>query len=153
MCPNPPGATKPPTTNIGMVIGIFVVVIVLVLAIASVLVYCFWKRKRYSEDYAQPNIELSDMPRPEGSPIYEEPANNARPSRNPLQNRELPPVPDMEGIYEEPAKYAQLDNSKRVPIDDNYQGLNAHNTKRDRSFNEDVKENDGPQELEYITVI
>ena len=155
MCPNPPGSTNPATTSIGnndgLVIGISVAVNVLVLAVAAVLVYCFWKRKRYNEDYAEPNIELSDIPHPEG--CYEEPAKNTQPSRNPQQNRELPPVLGEEGIYEEPAEYVQLDNSKRVPIDDNYQGLNAHNTKRDRSFNDDVKEKDGPQELEYATII
>ena len=155
MCPNPPGSTNPATTNNGnndgLVIGISVVVNVLVLAIASVLVYCFWKRKRYNEDYAQPNIELPEIPHPES--CYEEPAINAQPSRNPQQNRELPPVLDVEDIYEEPVEYAQLDNSKRVPIDDNYQALNAHYTKRDRRFNEDVKDNDAPQKLEYVSVI
>ena len=118
MCPNPPGSTNPATTNIGnnngLVIGISVAVIVLVLAVAAVLVYCFWKRKRRNEDYAQPNIELSDIPHPEG--CYEEPANNARPSKNPPQNRELPPVLDVEGTYEEPADYAQLENSKESPL-------------------------------------
>ena len=155
MSPNPAGSTNPATTNIannnGLVIGISVAVNVLVLAVAAVLVYCFWKRKRRNEDYAQPNIELSDIPHPEG--CYEEPANNAQPSRNPQQNRELPPVPDVEDIYEEPVEYAQLDHSKRVRIDNNYQGLNAHYTERDRSFNDDNKENDAPQKLEYVTVI
>ena len=51
-----------------------------------------------------------------------------------------------EGIYEEPAEYAQLDSSKRDPIDDNYQRLLAHRTK-----NKYVEENYAPPKLEYVT--
>ena len=39
--------------------------------------------------------------------------------------RELPQIPDTSSEYEEPAQYAQLDSSKRVPTDDNYQSLNV----------------------------
>ena len=42
------------------------------------------------------------------------------------RNRRLPQVPHFESGYEEPtetAEYTQLDSSKRVPIDANYQSL------------------------------
>ena len=160
-----PGVTNPPTTNSGnnavLVIGISVVVVVM-LAIVSVLVYCLWKRKRHDEANAKPSTNVPDIL--DSVSDYEAPEKSAQPAgRNSQQNRELPPVPGEEGIYEEPADYAQLDTSKRVPIDNNYQPLNAHYTKLDRSLNEDVQEytplhtgdnpeNDGPQKLEYVTV-
>jgi hypothetical protein len=53
----------------------------------------------------------------------------------------LPQIPGSGGGYEEPAQYAQLDSSKRVriPIDANYQSLNADNyTQLDRGLKEDV---------------
>ena len=37
--------------------------------------------------------------------------------------RRLPQVPYSDSDYEEPSDYAQLDSSKRVPIDANYQSL------------------------------
>ena len=40
-------------------------------------------------------------------------------------DRELPQIPHTDGDYEQPAEYAQLDSSKRVPIDENYQSLIA----------------------------
>ena len=93
-----------------------------------VLVYCLWKRKRGKADYTQSENEGG----------YEEPTQNAQPGENSPQNGDLPTVPGVEGIYEEPAQYAQLDNSKRVTIDGNYQSLNI--TKPGRSLNEDVEE-------------
>ena len=39
--------------------------------------------------------------------------------------RELPQIPGTSSEYEEPAQYSQLDSSKRVPTDDNYQSLNV----------------------------
>ena len=146
---NPPGKTNPSKrntgNNVGLVIGISVAVNVVVLAIVSLLVYCFWTRKQNNADYAEPIIELRDIPNPGN--VYEEPEKTPQLGRNPQQNRELPPAPDEEGIYEEPAQYAQLANSKREPIDDNYQGLLAHRTK-----NEYVEENYAPPKLEYVTV-
>ena len=38
-------------------------------------------------------------------------------------NIELPRIPVSEGGYEEPAQYQQLDNSRRVPVDENYRSL------------------------------
>ena len=43
---------------------------------------------------------------------------DAQPDRRPS------PLED-DGLYEEPAIYAQLDQSRRVPIDRNYQSLNV----------------------------
>ena len=41
--------------------------------------------------------------------------------------RRLPQVPHSDSDYEEPSDYAQLDSSKRVPIDANYQSLRHEN--------------------------
>ena len=38
-------------------------------------------------------------------------------------HRKLPHTPHTDGDYEQPAEYAQLDSSKRVPMDANYQSL------------------------------
>ena len=38
-------------------------------------------------------------------------------------HRQLPHTPHTDGDYEQPAEYAQLDSSKRVPMDANYQSL------------------------------
>ena len=43
--------------------------------------------------------------------------------------RRLPQVPYSDSGYEEPSDYAQLDSSKRVPIDANYQSLTHNMTK------------------------
>ena len=146
-------ATNLLTTDAGDNSGL----VALVLAIASVLVYCLWKRKRDGAHNTQPTTKVpDDIPDSEGG--YEEPSQNAQPVRNSQQNRGLPPIPDTENVYEEPAKYAQLDSSKRVPTDENYQGLIAHYTKLDRSMNEDAQEYmplqiaNAPQDLEYVTV-
>ena len=40
-------------------------------------------------------------------------------------DRALPQIPQTDSKYEKPAVYAQLDNSHRVPIDENYQSLNV----------------------------
>ena len=43
--------------------------------------------------------------------------------RDTQPERELPQIPDTSSEYEGSAQYAQLDSSKRVPTDDNYQSL------------------------------
>ena len=48
--------------------------------------------------------------------------NAAYEGDTPVQRR-LPQVPSSNSDYEEPAEYQQLDSSKRVPIDANYQSL------------------------------
>ena len=149
-----PGVTNPPPTNNGnsavLVIG-FSVAVVVMLAIVSVLVYCLWKRKRRDAANAKSTTSVPDIL--DSASDNEAPEESAQPAgRNPQQNRELPPVPAEESIYEEPADYSQLDNSKRVPIDDNYQPLKVHYSKLHRSLNEDDPENDGPQKHEYVTV-
>ena len=54
---------------------------------------------------------------------------------------ELPNVRVAEAGYEEPAQYQQLDSSRRVPVDANYQSLqNANYTQLDRSLKEVVQQ-------------
>ena len=43
------------------------------------------------------------------------------------ETNELEQIPNPEYEYEEPSAYAQLDKSKRVPIDENYERLGAVN--------------------------
>ena len=44
--------------------------------------------------------------------------------------RKLPDIPYSNSDYEEPSDYAQLDSSKRVPMDANYQSLKTKNKTR-----------------------
>ncbi|CAB3990260.1 Hypothetical predicted protein, partial [Paramuricea clavata] len=70
---------------------------------------------------------------------------------------ELPQVSDSEKLcaYEEPAEYIQIDISKRVPIDANYQSLIVEGTQLDRgendqhyaSFNMDTLDSDPTNEV------
>ena len=155
-----------------------------VVAIA-ILLSLLWRRKRKLPVYEEPDQTNAEP----GEVVYEEPPVIAQPAGRELppipgvegrfkeaaqktqsdhdnnaqsvSDGETPPVPDSEDIYEEPALYQQLDSSKRVPTDANYQGLNAHYTKLDRSLNEDIheythlhvntnSENDVSQELDYV---
>ncbi len=73
------------------------------MAIAIVfLVFLFCRRKRGDASHTQPNIELPQIP-------------------------DSPQIPHSEGGYEEAAHYAQLDSSKRVSINENYQPLISDN--------------------------
>ena len=84
-------------------------------------------------------------------------------SRDSPENIELPQIPHTEDGYEEPAQYAQLDSFRRVPIDDNYQSLNANYTQLDKGLFENVPQyaslnmacnsrNETPAEPVYETV-
>jgi flagellar basal body-associated protein FliL len=54
---------------------------------------------------------------------------------------EIPRIPVSEGGYEEPAQYQQLDSSRRVPVDANYQSLqNANYTQLNMSLKEVVQQ-------------
>ena len=182
-----PGATNPSPSdnanNTGFIIGISgAVVVVVVIVIVSILVYRFRKYKRNKHDSIavheepaqdeqpgsneQRNRELPPIPDVES--VYEEPAQKLQPGDNAQPNIELSPMMsktlDVKVDYEEPARYQHLDSSKRVSIDANYQGLNAHYSKLDGSLNEEIheythlnmndnSENDIPQELEYVKVL
>ena len=135
------------------------VLVVIALAI-SILACLLSRRKRTEAGFTKPNIELPEIPYFEG--IYEEPARYVQvddSSRKlpPRPTFELPQIPDTEvGAYEEPAQYAKLDSSKRVPVDGNYQSLNAENcTRLGKSLNEDVQQcaslNTGSIEIEDVS--
>ncbi len=56
-------------------------------------------------------------------------------------DRRLSQVPDSESGYLEPAEYAQLDSSKRVPINANYESLNVEGYQQlNRDLNENVQQ-------------
>ncbi len=137
--------------------------VLVVMALAMSIFACLLSRRKQTEvGNTEPNIELPEIPNFEG--IYEEPQVDDSSRRIPPPPAlELPPIPDTEvGDYEEPAQYAQLDSSKRVSVDGNYQGLHAENyTQLDKSLNEDVQQyaslntgsneiEDAPVELEYV---
>ena len=125
-------------SNTGVAIGIAVAVVVVMAITISVIACILRRRKRGDADSTQPSIELPKIRNSED--VYEEP-DNSRKVPPPL-TIELPQIPDLEvGGYEEPAQYAQLDSSKRVSIDGNYQSLNAENyTQLDRGLDEDVQQ-------------
>jgi hypothetical protein len=91
------------------------------MAIVMSILFCrLWKRKRDDDaNYPQPTIQL--------------------PQTHAQAMRELPPVPVSEGGYEEPAQYQQLDSSRRVPMDANYQCLNANYTQLNRNSREVIQ--------------
>ena len=103
-----PDSTSPSNANIGIIIGAVVaavVVIVTVILIVGCLLYRQVLKRENTRDTG--NIQ------------------NAAYEGDVKLNRALPQIPQTDSEYEEPAVYAQLDNSHRVPIDENYQSLNV----------------------------
>ena len=120
------------------------VTVVVVIATAISVTHCICRRKP-REEATQDNFQ------------------NAGFASDTAESIEIYQIPDTEEDYEEPAQYAQLDSSKRVPIDGNYQSLNADYTRLDRGLIENVPQyaslnmacnsrNDTPAEPEYETV-
>ena len=121
-----PDAANPSRTDSGNNLGLHLVIgisgaVALVLVIVVILVCRLWKYKQGNVDYAEPTIRRSDIVDCENG--YEEPTQKARPDSREQPKRKPPPIPDFESMYEEPKQYEQLDSSKRVAIDENYQGL------------------------------
>ncbi|CAB3988513.1 Hypothetical predicted protein [Paramuricea clavata] len=99
--------TSSSNLNTGAVIGAVVAALVVFITVIVILTRVIYRRKPRRESTGDiGNIQNAAY---EGD-IY--------------TDRRLPHVPDSDSHYEEPAKYAQLDSSKRVPIDANYQSLN-----------------------------
>ncbi|CAB4006000.1 c-binding -like [Paramuricea clavata] len=101
-----PSSSNPSSSggSLGIIVGIMLVFVVV---IAIVIVTClFYRRKRGKGN----------------SPDIGNIQNTAYEGDKP-RSMELQKIPDSESCYEEPAVYAQLANSLRVPVDENYQSL------------------------------
>ncbi|CAB3981014.1 protocadherin Fat 4-like, partial, partial [Paramuricea clavata] len=107
---NDPGLSNPTSSsnlNTGVVIGVVVAALV-VLIMVILIVTCFiYPRKTRKENTGDTGNN-----------------QNAAYDGDTYTDRTLPHIPDSDSHYEEPEKYAQLDSSKRMPIDANYQSLN-----------------------------
>ncbi len=109
-----PGSSNPSSSsdsNIGVIIGVVAAAVVVIVAVILIVAWFFYRRKpgrEKREDIG--NIQNA---------AYE---GDTHP-----QGRRLPQVPYSDTGYEEPSDYAQLDSSKRVPIDANYQSLRHKN--------------------------
>jgi hypothetical protein len=94
---------------------------VVVIAIANFIACLIWKQKRVER--TAENIE--DIENGGHGQVLPQPI-------------ELPQISDSANyVYEEPSTYAQLDHSRRVPIDENYQSLKSENhdqAKMERNF-------------------
>ena len=124
-----PGSSNPTSSSYSIGIITSIVVAAMVVIIVVILIVCWFLyrrkpgRKRANENTQ--NINNIKNPAYEGDP--------------PVQRR-LPQVPSSNSDYEEPAEYQQLDSSKRVSIDANYQSL-IHKNKQ-ASSEERGNEND-----------
>ena len=100
------------------------------------------------------STQPSSIPNVEG--VYEDRAKNAQSRSKAQTNGELSPISDVQGGYEQPSRYQHLDSSQRVPIDANYQRLNAQQKKLDRRLNEDIQArisgNNASDVVEYIII-
>ena len=94
------------SSDIAIIIGAVSATIVLVLTLI-LLIICFRHRRVLESTRDVGNIQ------------------NAAYEGDTQPEKELPQIPGTGNEYEEPAQYAQLDSSKRVPTDDNYQSLNV----------------------------
>ena len=109
-----PGSPNPSSSDIntGVIIGVVVAAFVVIIAVILIVAWIFYRRKSRKENRQDiGNIQ-----------------NAAYVGDNQPQRR-LPQVPYSDSGYEEPSDYAQLDRSKRVPIDANYQSLTHNMTK------------------------
>ena len=104
-----PGSSSS-SNHIGVIIS--TVVAAMVVTIVVILVVCwFLYRRKSGRKRANENTQNINSIK-----------NAAYEGYTPVQKR-LPQVPSSDCDYEEPAEYQQLDSSKRVPIDANYQSL------------------------------
>lgn len=91
-----------------MIISAVAAVVALIIALVTAIVVRFRYRR---------------SPRKQSSETVDYIQNSAYEGDKEGSIRRLPNVPYSEDGYEEPATYAQLDSSKRIPVDKNYQGL------------------------------
>ena len=99
---------KPSNNNTGVIVGGVMAVLVVIVTVV-LIVTCF----RYRQVLKKENY--GDVGRIQNA-VYDEDT----------QLDTLPQAHHTDGDHEQPAaEYAQLDSSKRVPVDENYQSLNV----------------------------
>ncbi len=119
-----PDPTSSPNNNTAVIVGA-VVSAVVVLITVIVIIACILYRRIPKRESAR---EIGNI-------------QNAAYDGDTQPDRRLPQVPNSESDYVEPAEYAQLDSSKRVPIDANYESLNVEGYEQlDRDPNENVQQ-------------
>ena len=97
-----------PSSNTGIIVGVVMAAVVLILVV--VLIICFRYRRTTERENTKDVVSIQNT-------AYE---GDTQP------DRELPQIPpNTDREYEEPVVYAQLDSSKRIPADENYQSLNV----------------------------
>lgn len=95
------------SSNTGIIIGAVMATVVLILMVILIIV-CFRYRRTPERESTRDVSNIQNT-------AYE---GDTQP------DRELPQIPHKtDSEYEEPTVYAQLDSSKRVPADENYQSL------------------------------
>ena len=98
-------------SNIGVLIGIVVAVTFVIVLAMVIFVTCFFYKRKQVETNKE-NVENNE------NTVYDDVLS---------PHIELPQLHRTASGYEQPSPYAQLDNSKRVPIDANYQSLKVEN--------------------------
>ena len=97
------------SSNNGIIVGAVMATVVLILAVMLIII-CFRYRRTLERENTRDVGNIQNT-------AYE---GDTQP------DRELPQIPhNTNREYEEPAVYAQLDSSKRIPADENYQSLNV----------------------------
>ena len=96
--------------NIGVIIGIVVAAMVVIIVVILIVCWFLYRRKPARKRANENTQNINNI-------------KNAAYEGGTSVQRRLPQVPSSDSDYEEPAVYQQLDSSKRVPIDANYQSL------------------------------
>ena len=102
-------SSRDPNNNTWMIIAA-VMIAAAVIVTVILIVTCLRYRKILKRENARDVGKIQNA-------VYEEDIH---------LHRKLPKIPRTDGDYEQPAEYAQLDSSKRVHVDENYQSLKAN---------------------------
>ena len=107
-----PGSSNPTSSgnNIGVIIGAVVAAMVVIIVVMLIVCWFLYRRKPGRKRANENTQSINNI-------------KNAAYEGDTQVQRRLPQVPSSDSDYEEPAEYQQLDSSKRVPIDANYQSL------------------------------
>ena len=120
---DPAASTSTSSSNTGVVIGAVVAAVVVIVTVILTSV-CILYRRKPSNENTQDVVNIKNA-------AYE---GDIEPDE-----KRLPQLPHSDRSYEEPSEYTQLDSSKRVPTDANYQSLNTECYQQlDTDHNENV---------------
>ena len=133
----PPNTSSSSDNNIGVIIGVVAAAMVIIIAII-LIVACFLHRKRSGMNNQRDVVNIQ----------------NAAYKGDKQPQRKLPNIPYSNSGYEEPSDYAQLDSSKRVPMDANYQSLKPKNKQSasDEAADYAVLERENENEQRYTSL-